>query len=69
MYCRYTKTNIWEHKQCPLNGGEFYCVLYLECPLSDISLYIMYNQLKTLDLKLRFIKLWLLLFSLQFTET
>ena len=27
MYCRYSKTSIWDHKQCPLNGGEYYCVL------------------------------------------
>ena len=24
MYCRYAK----KHEQCPLDGGEFYCVLY-----------------------------------------
>ena len=32
MYCRYAKTSVWDHKQCPLNGGEFYCVLYRERP-------------------------------------
>ena len=36
MYSRYAKTSIWDHKQCPLNGGEFYCVLYRECPLSEV---------------------------------
>ena len=25
-------TSILDHKQCPLDGGEFYCVLYSECP-------------------------------------
>ena len=24
---RYAKTSICDHKKCPLNGGEFYCVL------------------------------------------
>ena len=28
------KTSIWDHKQCPLNGGEF---LYRECPLLEVS--------------------------------
>ena len=41
MYCRYTKTSIWDHKQCPLDGGEYYCVLYRECPLSEVvPLYV-----------------------------
>ena len=35
---RYTKTSIWDHEQCPLDGGEFYCVLYLECPLLEVPL-------------------------------
>ena len=39
MYCRYTKTSIWDHKQCPLNGGEF---LYRECPLLEVLLWIFY---------------------------
>ena len=39
MYCRYTKTTIWDNKKCALNGGEFYCVLYRECPLLDVPLY------------------------------
>ena len=39
MYCRYTNTSIWDHGKCPLNGGELYCVLYRECPLSEVPLY------------------------------
>ena len=22
MYCRYAETSIWDHEQCPLNGGD-----------------------------------------------
>ena len=43
MYCRYARTSIWDHKKCPLNGGKFYCVLYRECPLSEVPLYL-HNQ-------------------------
>ena len=25
---------------CPLNGGKFYCVIYRECPLLEVPLYI-----------------------------
>ena len=25
------KTSIWDYEKCPLDGGEFYCVLYREC--------------------------------------
>ena len=39
MYCRYAKTSIWDPKQCPLNGGEFYCVLFRERSLSEVPLY------------------------------
>ena len=30
MYCRYTKTSILDHKQCPLDGSKFFIgsVLY-----------------------------------------
>ena len=31
MYCRYTETSIWDHEQCPLNGGEFYCARFHCC--------------------------------------
>ena len=29
MYCRYAKTTIFDHKKCPLNGGEFYIVSFI----------------------------------------
>ena len=38
MYC------IWDHKKCPLNGGKFYCVLYRECPLLEVPLYLYDGQ-------------------------
>ena len=34
----YTK-QAFETKQYPLDGGEFYCVLYSECPLLEVPLY------------------------------
>ena len=38
MYCRYTKTSIWDHKQCPLDRGE--CVLYSDTHLRGLALYL-----------------------------
>ena len=38
-YCRYTETGILDHKQCPLDGGKFYCVLLRESFISRSPLY------------------------------
>ena len=37
MYCRYAKTG---PQKCPLNEGKLYCVLYRECPLLEVPLYL-----------------------------
>ena len=29
----YGKVHFWDHKRCPLQGGNLYCVLYSEVPL------------------------------------
>ena len=40
MYCRYAKTTIFDHKKCPLNGGEFYIVSFIRSVLySEVPLY------------------------------
>jgi hypothetical protein len=39
----YRKVNVLDLKVCPLYRGFFYCVLYLECPLSEVLLYTVYR--------------------------
>ena len=46
----YGKVHYWCIKECPLYRGYSYCVLYSECPLSEVPLYtevarIVYNLL------------------------
>ena len=38
MVQKYRKVNIWDLKACPLLRDFFYCVLYLEFPLSEVLL-------------------------------
>ena len=38
MYCQDIKFFIWD--PCPLYGGYFYCVLYTECPLREVPVYL-----------------------------